>query len=520
MMEKTEQSESMNGWSRKIFLKLPVPNEEDFRPDTERILQKVREREEFRNEEIRFSFRALRLLCPICEQAGWEITLLMAFDGRAWEITDVQQGDTSGEHFGYCMDLGSTTIIMQLINMNDGTVKAESSCFNPQISYGTDILTRIFYTKDQPEKLEEMRRATIQGIVGLMDDLKKKTEISPESCAFMVVAGNTTMIHFLLGLDAFCVFHTPYAVHTLRPDIYSGECLGLPLRGFVYCCPAKANYLGGDIISGLIATEIADREEISVFLDIGTNGELVVGNREFLIAGAGAAGPALEGGVVKTGMRAEEGAVDTVQILDQKIQIHTIGEKEARGICGSGIVDLLAQMFLNGWLDIRGKLLKDKNPAIEENQGEMAVLYAPGLYFYQSDIDEFLKTKAAAVTMVEYMMQMIGLNMEDVSRFYIAGAFGTHISKESGVTIGLYPDIERSNIISPGNTSLLGTAKILLDRSCKDKMEQILDKMEYIQFGAVDDFLHLMVAATAIPHTDYGRFPSVVEKLRNSGISI
>lgn len=166
---------------------------------------------------------------------------------------------------------------------------------------------------------------------------------------------------------------------------------------------------------------------------------------------------------------------------------------------------------------MRGRLVKEASDLITEKEGELAVCYAPGLYFYQSDIEEFLKTKAAAGTMVEYMMQEVGLTMGDIDRFYVAGAFGTHIDKESGVTVGLYPDISRDRILLPGNTSLLGARKMLLCREEKEQVERLLEKMVYIQFGAVDNFVHLMAAAEAIPHTDYARYPSVVEELKRRG---
>ncbi|MDY3766854.1 MAG: ASKHA domain-containing protein [Lachnospiraceae bacterium] len=503
------------GWSKKIYLVLPAPTEEDQRPDSQRILDGLRQKEKIgeQEREIRFRPYVFRDFYEVCRSAEWKITVTMGFDGAGWEITQVEPGDTTGEHYGLCADLGSTTIAMELVDLNSGKTVACETIFNPQIAYGEDILTRIFYEKDQKEKREEIRMATVSGFGALMEKLEKKTGVNTKRCAAMVVAGNTTMIHFLLGMDAFCVFQTPYAVHSLKPDACWARELDIEMDGFVYCYPGLANYLGGDIISGIIATEISEREEISVFLDIGTNGELVIGNRDFLVAGAGAAGPALEGGVVKTGMRAESGAVDRVVIEDGKIRCHTIEDGSARGICGSGIVDLLAQLFLNGWMDLRGKLVEESSDAISRQGEELAVEYAPGLFFYQSDIEEFVKTKAAAATMVEYMMQTIGMTMDEVDRFYVCGAFGTHISKESGVMIGLYPDIDREKIMSPGNTSLIGARKMLLCRENKAKVDHILEKMEYIQFGAVDDFLHLMVAAMAFPHTDYQRYPSVIREL-------
>lgn len=502
-----------NGWSRKLFLCPDAPTAEDARPDTERIIDEIRKQGISGQEPVRFSVKALRSLYPLCPDADWQITVTLAWDGEGWEITRLEAGDTTAAHYGLCVDLGSTTLVMQLVDMETGQVEAQAAGFNPQIRYGTDILTRIFYAKDDPGRLAELQKATVRGLSELMQKLEAETGVDVSACAALIVSGNTTMVHFLLGLDAFCVFHTPYAVRTLDAGPLSARDLDLPMDGYVYCCPGKANYLGGDIVSGVLAAGIADSPELSVFLDIGTNGELVVGNQDFLVVGAGAAGPALEGGVVRTGMRAEPGAVDRVRIREGKIQVHTIGEIAPKGICGSGIVDLLAELFLYGWMDIRGKLVPEASRWIQRPEGgELAAEYAPGLFFFQSDIDEFLKTKAAACTMVEYMLQVIGLSMEDISRFYVAGAFGTHIDKESGVTIGLYPDISRDRIICPGNTSLSGARKILLDRGLKKKAEELIGKMDYVQFGAVDDFLHLMVAATAVPHTDFSRYPSVMRR--------
>ena len=461
-------------------------------------------------------------------------------------MVEIEEGDTTAQHYGLAVDLGSTTVVAKLLDCNSGEILKEVSCFNKQIQWGTDILSRIFYCKDNREKLEEVRRATVESICECLDKLdaslemqgtpsEQKTENNgvSESCddrgaknaaqkarsisrsaLSMVIAGNTTMIHFLLGIDAFCVFYTPHAVHADCPGFQLARDLDIPLKGYVYCYPAKSNYLGGDIISGMIDTELYKKNEISVFFDIGTNGELVIGNKEFLLCGAGAAGPALEGGVVRTGMRADIGAVDEVKIRDGNIFVHVIGNSAPQGICGSGIIDLIAELFLEGWIDIRGKLSPEKSPLIQERDNQLCVEYAPGLYFYQKDIDEFIRTKSAAHTMVEIMLRESGLDLNQADRFYVAGAFGKHVSKESAITIGMYPDMDRDHIINAGNSSLEGAQKLLLNRSLLTDIDQILEEMVYIQFAEVEDFLELMVAAQALPHTDYKRYPTVMEKLK------
>lgn len=555
----------MNGLSRKIYLKLPLPTEDDPRSDQQRILDSLAVAGV--EERVHITVHILRKLYPLLDNAKWKITVSLAWNGENWEMVEIEEGDTTAQHYGLAVDLGSTTVVARLLDCNSGEILKEVSCFNKQIQWGTDILSRIFYCKDNREKLEEVRRATVESICECLDKLdaslemqgtpsEQKTENNgvSESCddrgaknaaqkarsisrsaLSMVIAGNTTMIHFLLGIDAFCVFYTPHAVHADCSGFQLARDLDIPLKGYVYCYPAKSNYLGGDIISGMIDTELYKKNEISVFFDIGTNGELVIGNKEFLLCGAGAAGPALEGGVVRTGMRADIGAVDEVKIRDGNIYVHVIGShkedsgsheknsgnheenssgEEPRGICGSGIIDLIAELFLEGWIDIRGKLSPEKSPLIQERDNQLCVEYAPGLYFYQKDIDEFIRTKSAAHTMVEIMLRESGLDLNQADRFYVAGAFGKHVSKESAITIGMYPDMDRDHIINAGNSSLEGAQKLLLNRSLLTDIDQILEEMVYIQFAEVEDFLELMVAAQALPHTDYKRYPTVMEKLK------
>ncbi len=503
------QKRKMEGISKKIYLELEAPTEEDSRSSQVRILDGLREQ----GIDAKMSLKVLRKLYPLCDGAMWKLTVSLAWNGEKWVVTGLEKGDTTDRHYGLAVDLGSTTVVTRLINCSTGICIAEASCYNHQIAWGTDILTRIFHCKDNEKELEAMRKATVDSIVECLNELEKKTGISSQDCISMVVSGNTTMIHFLLGMDAFCVFYTPYAVRADRPGFLRAADLEIPVSGYVYCYPSKSNYLGGDIISGMVATELYKGDDISVFFDIGTNGELVIGNQEFLLCGAGAAGPALEGGVVKTGMRAAEGAVDEVQIRDGSICVHVMGETEAKGICGSGIIDLLAELFLEGWVDIRGRLIPEKSPLIQEKEGTFAVEYAPGLFFYQKDIDEFIRTKAAAHTMVEIMMRESGISMDEMAKFYVAGAFGKHVSKESAIAIGMYPDMDRDRIINAGNSSLDGAQKLLLNRKYLEDIDEILEKMVYIQFGAVDDFLNMMVAAQALPHTDFERYPSVMKEM-------
>ena len=496
----------MKKMSEKIYLQLEAPTEEDFRSSARRITDGLKAQ----FGDVSVPVQTLRKLYPLCQKADWKITASLAWDGSGWVLANVEAKDTTRQHYGLAVDLGSTTVVMEAVDLNGGEVVASRTAVNRQVEFGNEILSRIFSSHENPEVLEKLRVATVDTIQSLVDTLSEEIGYDLHNCAMMVVSGNTTMMHFLLGLDAFTVFMSPYATVTTEPGFLPARDLGISMAGMVYIVPSKSNYVGGDITSGAVALGLTRSEEINVFLDIGTNGELLMGNREFMVAGAGAAGPALEGEVIRTGMRAEPGAVDGVKIRGGNVELSVIGNAEPKGICGSGIVDMIAELYLEDILDFRGKFIPENSERVEWIDGEWAFRYADGLYFYESDVEQFIATKAAAHTMVEYMVQKIGLSMEDVGKFYLAGAFGTHIKIPSGITIGLYPDIPQEHILCAGNSSLLGARAILLDRERLEEAQYFVENTDYIQFGEVANFVDIMSAAQGIPHLDVSRYPSVM----------
>ena len=495
----------MKKMSEKRYLELAMPTEEDFCSSAQRIADALQK--EFG--QVAVPVQTLRKLYPLCQKAAWKVTASLAWNGGGWTLANVEAGDATQNHYGLAVDLGSTTVVMEAVDLNSGDVIATKTAVNGQVVYGNEILSRIFAGHEHPQIQEELRLATVATIQGLVEELSGQIGYDLNNAAMMVISGNTTMIHFLIGLDAFTVFMSPYATVTTDPGFLPARDLGFDLAGMVYIVPSKSNYVGGDITSGAVALGLVRSEGINVFLDIGTNGELLMGNRDFMVAGAGAAGPALEGEVIRTGMRAEPGAVGGVKIRDGRVELSVIGGIAPKGICGSGIVDMIAELYLEDILDFRGKFIPEHSDRVEKIDGEYAFRYADGLYFYESDVEQFVATKAAAYTMVEYMMQKIGLSMEEVEKFYLAGAFGTHIKISSGITIGLYPDIPQENIICAGNSSLLGARAILKDREKLSDVEKFIQNTDYIQFGEVANFVDIMSAAQGIPHLDLNRYPSV-----------
>lgn len=506
----------MKGISKKVFLSLKMPTEEFPVSDQKRIQLAL---EALGYKHVTMSLSALQMLYPLCREANFDITVTLVYRETDWTVVTVEPGDQTQHHYGLATDYGSTTILMQLVDMNSGTVIDQVQSINEQTVYGTDILSRITYSLEDQSHMEELQKATVRTFDLLLAELTEKTGIDAAQCPVMVISGNTTMIHFLLKLNAWTVFAAPYAPVTTDPGFLWGKELGMDFAGLLYIIPSASNYIGGDIVSGLIKLDLHKKEETSLFFDIGTNGELVIGNKDWILAGAGAAGPALEGYISRFGMRAAPGAIESVIIEGCDMSVKTIGNKKPVGICGSGIMDLLAQMRLNGWINIAGELNPEASDRIMflEGENEYAAVYALAeesesgelLYFSQTDIRQYLDTKAAAYTMVECLMESAGVSTQDLCHLYLSGAFTAHSDLESAITIGIFPDLPRDRFTVLRNTSLDGARTLLLNRSRLAEAKELSENIYCVQFASIPDFLVRMQAAKFIPHTDMNRYPSI-----------
>ena len=502
----------MNGFSKKVYLQLTMPTEALPVSDQRRIELALNT---LGYSPVSIPLPVLRGLYPKCREADFDITVTLVHREYDWVVTDVEAGDQTGHHYALAVDYGSTNILMQLIDMNSGSVIGEEKAPNGQIAYGTDILTRITYALEGDDRAEKLQKATVQTFHTLLSQLTESTGIDAAKCPVMMVSGNTAMIHFLLGLNAWTVFASPYAPVTADPGFLWGRELGMDFAGLIFVIPAASNYVGGDIVSGLLTLDIHKREETSMFFDIGTNGELVLGNRDWIIAGAGAAGPALEGYISKFGMRADTGAVDSVRIRDGTLSVTTVGGAAPRGICGSGIIDLLAMMRRNGWIDMAGNLEPEASECIQFLPGEQeyGVVYAhtennAPLYFSQTDIRQYLDTKAAAYTMIDCLLETAGLDADRLDQVYLSGAFAAHSDLESAITVGMFPDLPREKYRVLKNSSLDGARELLLNHPRLAEAKELAENIYCVQFASIPDFLIRMHAAKFIPHTDLGRFPS------------
>lgn len=514
-------------FSEKILLRFPHPTEEHPVSYHQLLLQTLSDAG-FPNAKVSLSvLQKLYSIYQINSQTNTDLyTATLVYQEYSWTVIFIEAGDTRDTHYGLAVDYGSTTIIMQLVNLNTGEILAQSSEPNGQIIYGTDILSRITYTMETSAHMDDLQKVTVETFDKLLHNLTEISGIQAADCPVLIISGNTTMIHFLLKLDARTVFFAPYAPVTMNPGWFSGQELGMHFNGICYIIPAASNYVGGDIISGLLTLDFYKKDDISMFFDIGTNGELVIGNNQWLIAGAGAAGPALEGYISKSGMRAQNGAVDTVSIKNNHLFFTTINDEKPIGICGSGIIDLIAQMRLHGWINIAGKLNPEASDRIRyiTEEEDFAVVYATEeesqtgepLYFTQTDIEQYLDTKAAAFTMIDSLLGTIGCSETDIQHCYLSGAFSAHSNLESAITVGIFPDLPRDRYTGIVNSSLDGARTLLLDQTRMEDIQYLTETMYCVQFASIPDFLIKMQAAKFIPHTDMNRFPYVNKMLAST----
>ncbi|MGQ9558507.1 MAG: ASKHA domain-containing protein [Desulfurispora sp.] len=505
---------------KKIYLELEPPALEDNRSDTERLRQAINRHWP---RDVHIPLSLLREpLSDHLRQEEWRVTATLSFDlaeSAPLHLVDVEPGDTTASLWGLAVDIGTTTVVAYLISLHDGRVRAVAADFNGQGPLGEDILTRIGHAAN-PAGLQELQQAILMTLQRLVERLAQEAGIHETQIKTVAIAANTTMVHLLLGLDPSRICLAPYIPVTSQPDLYSAAEIGLPVhpRAPVYIFPAVGSYVGGDIIAGILASGLHQRPEVSLFVDIGTNGEIVLGNQDWLVACAGAAGPALEGGVVQSGMRAEPGAIEKVRIdpATGAVTYSTIEGKAPVGICGSGLVDCLAQLLLAGIINRAGKFKDGRDkfvlvPAAQSATGQEIVIT-------QTDINSLLRTKGAVNAAVELLLESVGLTMPDIEYFYAAGAFGHYLDVESAVTIGLYPDLPRDKIIRLGNSAGAGARLALLSRQARREALRIASSITYFELNANQVFMNKFVGSRFLPHTHLEYYPTVREKLARRGL--
>jgi uncharacterized 2Fe-2S/4Fe-4S cluster protein (DUF4445 family) len=504
---------------KKIFLKLPPPSLKDNTAEIDRLKKQVKS--ELAIESLACPFSEIDPWASLMRESSYQVTATVAMSPPLPSLIDLEPGDTSRKNFGLAVDLGTTRMAYQLWDLTQGQLMDETSSENPQTIYGPDILTRIHLAEDT-EKRKELQHCVILEINRLAAQWAKQWPIAPKDIKALTLAGNTTMIHLFLGLNPASICREPYIPILNTIDFLAAGDLGLALhpRALVYIFPNVGSYLGGDVLAGILNSKLYQQPALSILVDVGTNAEVVFGNAEWLIGCAGAAGPALEGGVARMGMVAGEGAIEKVRIDPATLEptYSIIGQDPPRGICGSGLIDLTAEMFMAGLIDIRGKFnLKIPTRRWIKQDEQWAYLLVPAeetvghqpIVLTQVDLDILLRSKAAMYTILTTLVQSVGFTLNDIENFFVAGAFGNHIDPRQAINLGLLPDLPLKRYIPLGNTSLKGAAEVLLNYSLVAEVNKIAAKITYLEMNVNQDFMNRFSAARFIPHTDPGLFPSV-----------
>ncbi|MDH4321758.1 MAG: ASKHA domain-containing protein [Desulfobulbaceae bacterium] len=422
---------------------------------------------------------------------------------------------------GVALDLGTTHLEATLVDLVGGEILARANRANSQIAFGADILSRIhFAVKD--DGLLQLHRAVIGDINDLCEELAGEMGLELADLRAIAVSGNTTMVHFFLRLNPYHLCREPYIPLVNAPDPCRAGDLALALHpaAVVWILPSVGSYFGGDLISGILASGLDQAGQTSMLIDVGTNAEVVLGNRDWLVACAGAAGPALEGGVARMGMRAGPGAIEHVFYDEEKgvFEYQTIGNEPPRGICGSGIIDLVAALYLARMIDARGKFRRQAAgerlmetpegpalvvvPAAEAAAGQAVVIG-------QVDLDALMRSKAAMYSILTTLVNQVGVGFADIHRIFVAGAFGRHIAPQQAITLGMLPDLPLTTFQPVGNSSLDGARRILLERTSRSRCRELVRKITYIELNVNQEFMLRFSGAKFIPHTDHTLFPSV-----------
>jgi uncharacterized 2Fe-2S/4Fe-4S cluster protein (DUF4445 family) len=514
---KPEKQQSIQAF----HIELPPPTLEDSIDDLTR-LKKALSQIGFQPLDVPLpTLRKLGLVLRDADWAPWVVLETQAPSSGPVRVLDLSKD--APELYGLAIDIGTTTVTTHLVDLRDGEIKASAAEYNGQIARGEDVISRIIYASknDGLPQLGNLVRETIHTLIAR---LQKRTGISPENIYKVTVAGNTTMIHLFLKLPPESIRLEPYiptANHPARSTAAELE-LGVHPLATVDCLPGVASYVGADITAGVLSSRLHEMEPLTLFIDVGTNGEIVLGGRDWMVTCACSAGPAFEGSGVVNGMRATMGAIEEVWVHSETYEptIRVIGNKPPRGICGSGLISLLAELFVTGVIDRSGHPKLDLDtPRVRmgEHGPEYVVVWGDetetgeDIALTKVDVDNLMRAKAAIYAGFSVLATSVGVELADVQQVLVGGAFGKYINIENAIKIGLLPDLPWDRFHFLGNTSVRGSYLALLSREARKQIHEIADSMTYIELSADNTFFEAFTAALFLPHTEIARFPNVAE---------
>ncbi len=511
----------------KKFIELPPPSHEDNIADVTRMINFLKVKHNEHKMDVDFS--VIRKITDVMREKDFNITVTLARsvreDGKT-KIINVQAGDTTDRNFAIAVDVGTTTIYGQVLDLNTGEVLSEHGDFNAQISYGEDVISRIIHA-EKGKGLEELNQAVLGTINKIIHEIMKMAQVTDDDISTVTIAGNTTMTQLMLKLNPRYIRRAPYVpTCNLYPPIKAKE-IGLDLKEHVLALvyPCISSYVGGDIVAGVMGSLMYRTEELTMYIDIGTNAEVVIGNKDWMVCAACSAGPAFEGGGMKFGVRAEKGAIEDFSIDPATLEpmIVTIGNAKPIGICGSGIITMVATLFEAGVIDNKGRFNRElKSPRIRENEGvyEYVVAWADetgigrDVTLQEPDIDNLIRAKGAIYSGCMTLLNEVGLSISDLQKIIIAGGFGNYIDLEKAMTIGLLPEMDTDKIIYVGNGSLMGAKMSALNNQIRRDVVEVTRKMTNFELSETPSYMDNYVASLFLPHTDMNLFPKLSNRLK------
>jgi len=522
----------------KRYLELEPPTLKDNVSDLTRLVNALAHQHGI--EGVSADFRTIMKLSRILRQSDWKVTVTLVLTRKGYKLINVEPGDNTKQNYSIVFDIGTTTIFGHILDLNgcvvvacpggvcDGATVfalAEASDYNAQISYGEDVITRILYSQ-RPGGLKKLQEVVVSTMNKLIQELLDMGKIDRSLISHMVIAGNTTMTQLLLGLDPKYIREEPYVpTANFIPPVRAVH-LGINIGDHVhvYIFPMVASYVGGDIVAGILGSGIFQRETLTLYMDIGTNGEIVLGNKDWLASVSCSAGPAFEGAGIKFGVRATRGAIEEVSMNHRTYEpmILTIGRARPIGICGSGLIDTVAELLETGMIDQNGKFRRDL-PTDRVRKGPDGYEYVlarkeetqihKDIVLTEIDIENLIRTKAAIYAGCKVLLDSVGVGFKDVERVIIAGGFGRHLDLEKAIFIGLLPEIDIEKFIFVGNGSLLGARLLSFSKNLLKEAERIALMMTNLELSNHPTFMNEFIAAMFLPHTDASAFPQVMERL-------
>jgi len=503
----------------KLYLQLPPPTLQDNLADQERLFREIRR---YVSAPImQMGLKVLRPLPTILRKSGWKVTATLGRRGGTTEVIQVEPGNRAGRNFGVAVDVGTSTVVAHLVDLSTSRTIDAEACYNSQLPFGEEVTRRIIYAEREGSK--RLREAVVSDINNLISALISRNRVELNDVTALFCAGNTTMLHFLLGLDPSQIRKSPYIpAATTPPPVRAAE-VGIKInpRGLLYAMPCIGSWVGGDITAGILATGLYQARRLTMLIDIGTNGEIVLGNREWMLTCSTSAGPAFEGSGVRCGMKASRGAIERVEIsANGYIRYRTIGDGRPKGLCGSGLIDSVAELFRAGYIDRSGQLLPGSSPRVRDQDGQLEFVLVPAgrsetgreIVITQPDIENLLRAKAAIYAGAKILLQSMDLGFGDVEQLLIAGGFGNYLDREKAIMLGLIPDIPLERIRFVGNTAIIGAKMALLSQEALERCYEIAKSVTYYDLITYPYYYDEFISAKFLPHTDLERFPTVAKR--------